>query len=224
MKRSKKNPLILLFLGKQGSGKGTQAELVGKKLGLKYIGTGELYRKKIKDKDFTGKKVAYTVNTGGLAPSVVSFSLWWEKMKEIKAGKNLKGFIIDGSPRKMLEVELIDGALEWFEWNKNVKIILIDISTKEAIWRMTKRRMCKECRMLIPFVGEFRALKKCPKCGGELVKRADDTISGAKKRLAWFKKEVQPVINFYNRAGRLIKINGEQSIENVFKDILRALK
>lgn len=219
-----KKPLVLIFLGKQGSGKGTQAELVGEKLELEYVGTGDLYRKRKKDNDFTGQKVTKIVDTGGLAPTVVSFSLWWEKWEEIKKNKKLKGFIIDGSPRKMIEVHLIDEALKWFEWDENLKIILIDISTKEAIWRMTKRRMCAKCREIIPFVGEFKKMTKCPECGGKLVKRADDTVQGAKNRLSWFKTEVQPVINFYKKQGRLILINGEQPIEKVFKDILKVIK
>ena len=67
-------------------------------------------------------------------------------------------------------------------------------------------------------------MKKCPKCGGELMHRTDDTIAGVKSRLAWFRTDVQPVINFYRKTKRLIKINGEQSIEDVFKDILKVLK
>jgi adenylate kinase len=84
--------------------------------------------------------------------------------------------------------------------------------------------MCKDCKELIPFVGEFRKMKKCPKCGGELIKRADDTVASAKNRLKWYKTDVQPIVNYYKKTGRLIKINGEQGIEDVFKDVLKAIK
>ena len=67
-------------------------------------------------------------------------------------------------------------------------------------------------------------MKKCPKCGGKLVKRPDDTVAAVKNRLTWFKTDVQPILNYYRKTGRLIKVNGEQSIENVFKDILKQLK
>jgi len=113
--------------------------------------------------------------------------------------------------------------LEWYEWNENTKIILVDISDKEAIWRLTKRRICKNCKEIIPFVGKFKDIEKCPKCGGELVQRNDDTIESAKNRLAWFKKDVQPIVNYYKKTGRLIKVNGEGSIEDIFKNILGAL-
>jgi adenylate kinase len=131
---------------------------------------------------------------------------------------------IDGNPRRLIEACLIDEAFKFFEWDKNVKAILVDISDKEAIWRLTKRRMCKECKQLIPFVGEFRKMTKCPKCGGGLIRRADDTVSSAKNRLKWFHTDVQPIVNYYRKTGRLVKVNGEQSIEDVFKDVLKALK
>lgn len=102
--------------------------------------------------------------------------------------------------------------------------MLIDISNKEAIWRLTKRRICKKCGEIVPYVGEFKKVKKCPKCGGELIHRADDTVKGVKNRLSWFKTDVQPVINYYRKTRRLIKINGEQSIDDVFKDILKVIR
>jgi adenylate kinase len=89
---------------------------------------------------------------------------------------------------------------------------------------LTKRRICKNCKRLIPWVGEFKKLKNCDKCGGLLITRTDDKPVAIKKRLEEFKKEVTPVLNYYKKQGRLIKINGEQSIENVFKEILKKLK
>jgi adenylate kinase len=229
MKLSKKttkksNCLIILLFGKSGAGKGTQADLLVEKLGLEYIGSGDLLRARRIKKDFTGKKIAEVMSKGGLMPTPVIFKLWVDKVEQLKNRKNFKGFIIDGSPRKIFEAYLVDELLEWYEWKKNLKLILIDISNKEAIWRLTKRRQCKNCGELIPFVGKFRRLKKCPECGGKLVRRSDDTVGAVKKRLKWFKTDVQPIINYYRKTGRLIKVNGEQSIENVFKDILKSLK
>jgi len=218
-----KKPLVIIFLGKPGSGKGTQAELLGGKLGLDYVGSGDLLRGRKTKKDFTGTKLQKVVDTGGLVPTPVIFKLWLDKFEDFKKKKNLKGFIMDGSPRKIFEAYLIDEALEWYEWDKNVKVMLIDISNKEAIWRLTKRRICKKCGEIVPYIGKFREMKNCPKCKGELIQRADDTVTGVKNRLNWFKTDVQPVIYYYRKTGRLIKINGEQSIEDVFRDILKAI-
>lgn len=219
-----KKPLVIILLGKPGSGKGTQAELLGEKLGLDYVGSGDLLRERETKKDFTGTKIQKVVDRGGLVLTPVIFKLWLDKFEKLKKRKNLKGFVMDGSPRRILEAYLTDEALEWYEWQRNVKVILIDISNKEAIRRLTKRRICKKCGKIIPYLGQFREMKNCPKCKGQLIQRADDRLEGVKSRLRWFKTDVQPVINYYRKTTRLIKINGEQTIENVFKDILRSLK
>ena len=220
----KNNRLIILLFGKSGAGKGTQADLLVEKMGLEYIGSGDLLRARKNKADFTGKKIAEVMQKGGLIPTPVIFKLWVDKVDNLKGKENLKGFIIDGSPRKIFEAYLMDELLEWYEWKENLRLVLIHISDREAIWRLTKRRQCTKCKEIIPFVGEFRKIKKCPKCGGKLVKRSDDTLAAVKNRLKWFKTDVQPIINYYRRTGRLLKINGEQSIENVFKDVLKALK
>jgi len=223
MTLSKKKIIIIVLLGKSGSGKGTQAELLVKKFSLDYVSAGDLLRARIKKADFTGEKIKELMLKGILHPVGIVFKLWLDRIEELKNKKNLKGFVMDGNPRRLFEAILIDQALGWYGWDKSIKAILVNISDREAIWRLTKRRICQNCKELIPFLGEFRKIKKCPRCGGKLIKRPDDTLKSAKNRLAWFKKDVQPIVNYYKKSGRLIKVNGEQSIENVFKDILKAI-
>ncbi|MFA5355438.1 MAG: nucleoside monophosphate kinase [Candidatus Paceibacterota bacterium] len=221
-----KSPQIIILLGKSGSGKGTQADFLRKKFkNYEYIESGRLLRNKAKDKDYMGKKIAQIMLEGALIPAPVISTLWLAEAARIKEkSKNMKGLIMDGNPRRLIEAQMIDEAFKFFDWDKNVKVILVDISDKEAVWRLTKRRMCKECRELIPYVGEFKKMRKCPKCGGELIRRSDDTVSSAKNRLKWFHTDVQPIVNYYKRTGRLVKVDGEKSIEDVFKDVLKVLK
>lgn len=218
------NKKIFILLGKSGCGKGTQAKLLQEKFALDYIGSGDLLRERAQKKDFVGRKIAELLLSGKLIPMPAIFKLWLDKTEKLKEKKNFKGFAMDGNPRRISEAYLIDEAFDFYEWGKNVKAILVDISDKEAVLRLTKRRICKKCKELIPFVGHFRDLKKCHKCSGELVNRSDDTINSVRKRLKWFKTDVQPVVDYYKKTGRLVKINGEQSIEDVFKSILKALK
>lgn len=189
-----KKPLIVIFLGRSGSGKGTQARLLEKKLGLDYVSSGDLLRSRKKKNDFSGIKIASVIDKGGIVLTPVVFKLWLDKFEALKKKKNFKGFIFEGSPRKILEAFLLNEALEWYEWGENIKVVLIDISPKEAITRLLKRG------------------------------REDDTLSGIKKRLKWFETNVQPVISFYKKTKKLVKVNGEQSVENIFKDILKSLK
>jgi len=218
--------MVIIFLGPPGSGKGTQAELLKKKFNLECIGSGDLLRFRKKKKDYTGKKIGQVIDQGKRVPTPVIFTLWINKMEslkknQLKVNSYFNGFIIDGSPRTISEANLIELALEWYEWDKNIKVFFINISSKETIFRLTKRRICGLCGRSIPYTKKFKKLKKCDKCQGNLIVRADDNIKGIKERLKWFKTEVKPVIDCYKKRKRLIKINGEQSIGDVFKDILK---
>ncbi len=213
---------VIILMGPPGSGKGTQAKLVQKKFGLDYIGSGDLLRARKKKKDFTGVHIGKWIDAGKRLPTPVIFNIWMNKLESFKKKAKFNGFIMDGSPRTLEEAEMLEEALTWYQWNKK-KVIHVKLSEKEVIWRLTKRRMCQRCGRLIPYIGHFRKLKKCDKCGGKLIARADDTVKGVKARLGWFKSEVIPAINFYKKRGELKTINGEQSIEDVFKDILKVL-
>lgn len=217
---------IFIFLGRAGSGKGTQAKLLQDKFGLIYLGSGELLRARSKKEDFTGQKMIERLKTGALAPTSLIFQLWINRLEEIKSAteENFKGIIFDGSPRMLPEAKLLLEALEWYEWDKNIKVLLVDISREEAFNRLTKRRMCKNCGQLIPYVGHYKTLEKCDKCGGELETRSDDTPEAINLRLDLFEKEVVPVIEFFEEKKMLKKINGEQSIEDVQKEILEKIE
>jgi len=221
---SKKHPLILVILGPPGSGKGTQTNFLLKKFKLDYIGSGELLRTRKQKKDYTGKKIAQTIDNGKRVATPVIFRLWMGRLEGLKNKKGFNGFVIDGSPRTKFEAEMLEMALEWYEWDKHKKAIFIDLSEKEAIKRLIARKMCKKCKVVIPCVGKFKHLEKCEKCGGKLVAREDDTKNGIKERLRWYKEEVRPAINYFRKRGELTKVNGDQSIEDVEKDIMKVLK
>lgn len=223
MKLSKKKPLSLIIYGRPGSGKGTQADLLAEKFRLEHFSSGEALRRRQKAGDFTAKKLIEVMNKGKWVPECTIIKLWMDKLEEFKRKTNFKGWIYDGGPRLTLETMLLDVAFDWYEWQEGVKVVLIDISEKTALYRLTKRRQCKRCKELIPWLGEFKNIKKCHKCGGELILRSDDKPQAIKERLRQFKKFTVPQINYYKKTGRLIRVNGEQSIENVQKDVLKAI-
>ncbi|MFH1671506.1 MAG: nucleoside monophosphate kinase [Candidatus Portnoybacteria bacterium] len=216
-------PKIIILLGRSGSGKGTQAKLLIKEFGFDYLGSGKLLRERMEVKDFTGEKLAGFVNEGVLAPTWLVFNIWTQELEKIKNKKNFKGLIIDGSPRKVFEAELISYAFDWFEL-KNIKVVLVDISRQEAFDRLTKRRYCVQCGRIIPWTGSFKSLRVCDQCGGELETRADDNPKAINARMDYYRKEVEPVIEYYKKQKKLVKIDGEQSIEDVYRDVKRAIK
>lgn len=198
MNIDQKNPIVICVLGKAGAGKGTQVNLLKERLGLNYIGSGELLRRRKEIKDFTGKKIADVIDKGGLVPSPVIFALWMAELEKIRNLEKNNGILIDGSPRKILEAHLIEEAVNWYGWSDNFKIMIIDISDEEAVARLLKR--------------------------AKIEGRADDTEEGIRKRLGWYKDEVEPVIEFFEKKGSVVKINGEQSVEDVYNEIIQRLK
>ena len=222
MKPSKKLK-IFIILGPPGSGKGTQSKLLVKKFGLIYFGSGAALRKRFEIKDFTGKKLLEVIDKGEWAPSFAISRIWMDELEKFKKKRKFNGFVSDGSPRTMLEAQLFDEALKWYEWYKGTKVIFIDISKREAYNRLTKRRICQECGRIIPWFGKYKNFKKCDKCGGELIVRHDDEPKAINKRWKEFQEKTVPVLNYYKKQGKLTKINGEQSIEEVFQSILKTL-
>lgn len=213
-------PKIYILLGRSGCGKGTQAKLLAEKFGYDIIGSGDLLRERVKLNDPVGNKIKNIMDRGELVPSSFMVHLWTDRLEDLKKKNGqLKGIILDGFPRKVLEAEILDETLGLYDWN-NIKAFLVDISREEAVNRLTKRRICKTCEKTFPYIGKYKDLERCDKCGGELQTRADDSVAGINERLDYFEEDVVPVIGYYEKKGILTRINGEQDIEKVFEEIL----
>lgn len=217
MKRKRSSTIILL--GRSGSGKDTQVRFLEKKLGFRVFATGDSLRRVASEKTILGRRLREELQKGHLAPTWLASFLWIKTLVELEPQE---GIIFNGSPRKLQEAELIDEVLTWMG-RERPSVILVDVGENEAFLRLTKRRVCKACGMIVPYVKEFKSWKKCEKCGGALKARPDDRPDAIRTRFSWFEKEVGPVIRYYKKQRLLKVVNGEQSIEEVFRDILRVL-
>lgn len=223
MKRMDGKPLNFVLIGRSGSGKGTQAKLLMEKFGnLHYISTGDLFRDLAKAETDAGEKIRKILAAGGLPYDDLATTLWMHEIA-FKIKKD-EGILADGFPRRLNEAKNLDQFLEFLERKDNTLYLLVDISREEAFNRLKKRRICEKCGRLIPWVGEFKKLKVCDQCGGELQIRPDDIPEAINNRLDYFEERVAPVIKYYEEQGKLLKINGEQPIKDVFQDILKATK
>ncbi len=212
--------LNIILLGRSGSGKGTQAKFLCNKFNLEYIGSGDLLRE-FSNRDLTvSKRLKKELAEGKLMPTWIPFYLWLDKLVHLPEDK---GILFDGSPRKVAEAKMLEDVLLWFG-RKNVKAVLIDVSREEAYKRMISRRICIKCGNISSVKTDEKKEIKCEKCNEPMRVRPGDHPDAIEARLDWFDKETQKSIDFYEKKGMLIKINGEQAIEDVSKEIIEKLK
>ena len=216
-----KKPLNILLLGLSGSGKGTQAKMLAEKYNLKHLQTGEILRNIVKSGSEFGKRISEIMDRGEFVPYQWILKIAGEEIGKLDENQ---GVVFEGFSRKLPEVKELCKILA--KRNRGLDyVFLIDISDEEAIERLSKRRICKKCcHLFIAGVTIDKDETKCSLCGGEIYQRSDDTLEGIKKRLAEFKKETTPVIEFFKERGDLIVVNGEQSIEEVFGEIAGRIK
>lgn len=213
----KKKHFNLIILGPAGSGKGTQADLLVKKYGLQKVEAGELVRAKAKEHSELGRRVYEVHKTGKHLPDEIILTLMKEAFQGIKPEEHV---LVDGYPRTIGQARDLDKIMNDSEISGKTFAIWIDVGDKEALRRLLNRSVCTKCKAVL--IG--RDKKVCPKCKGKVVVRDYDTDKTAvKKRLKWFHEKVMPAIKYYKKKGVLIKINGEQPIKKVFKDILLSL-
>ncbi len=201
----------LIFIGPQGSGKGTEAKRISKKLSICHISTGDLLRNY---KGELKKEIDSHINKGELIPDELMLKLLKEKLNSKECSE---GFILDGFPRDKEQADMLD------EITDIDYVIELDISNEEAIKRISGRRVCKDCGRNYNLYTGITPKKDdvCDTCGGEIIKREDDYPEAVKKRLNTYHKKTEPVLEKYS--DKLIKINGEQSVEKVQEDILNKL-
>ncbi len=210
--------MTIILFGPQGSGKGTQAELLSKKFSLPTLSVGQLYRQQIRRRTKIGKKAATYVLAGKLVPNKLTDNLL---KQELRKKKYKKGVIFDGFPRNYEQNKFLENIL-------GVDlIILIHISHKEILRRLSGRYVC-DCGQTYNINSEKSARPKhkmlCDKCGHKLRQRSDDTPKAIKQRLKIYEHDTTPLFKYYKNQKKLITISGEQNVKQVFQAILLALK
>jgi len=200
----------IVIFGPQGSGKGTQAELIARRQGWPYISTGDIFRYHLKNKTELGKKAAEYMDKGHLVPDEVTNEIVEDRIHQPDCAV---GFVLDGYPRNKTQLEFLDGVAD-------IDLaIVIEITDQEAVKRLGGRLACK-CGL--SYHVEFNPPRKegiCDKCGDQLFKRDDDTSEAIKKRLEIYHQETEPLVDIYQQQGILHKVDGSKSIEEVYQQI-----
>ena len=206
----------LILLGAPGAGKGTQAELLTKKLSIPAISTGNMLREAMANGSELGKQLKQIMDSGCLVPDDVILSIVAERVARPDC-KN--GFILDGVPRTLSQAKALDAAGVRID---HVVSIEIDDSVIEG--RMTGRRVCGKCGASYHIVANPPKTEGiCDECGAELVIRKDDAPETVRHRLEVYHNSTEVLKTYYAECKKLRVVNGDQPIEDAFRDVLKAI-
>ena len=206
----------LILLGAPGAGKGTQAELLTKKLSIPAISTGNMLREAMANGSELGKQLKQIMDSGCLVPDDVILSIVAERVAKPDC-KN--GFILDGVPRTLSQAEALDATGVRID---HVVSIEIDDSVIEG--RMTGRRVCGKCGASYHIVANPPKTEGiCDECGAELVIRKDDAPETVRHRLEVYHNSTEVLKTYYAECKKLRVVNGDQPIEDAFRDVLKAI-
>ena len=206
----------LILLGAPGAGKGTQAELLVKKLQIPAISTGNMLREAIQNGTELGAQAKQYMDSGLLVPDELILGIVKERVAKPDCEK---GFILDGVPRTQAQAEALDRLGVRID-----HVISLEIDDQVIESRMTGRRVCKNCGASYHIAANPpKTQGVCDECGGELITRADDTAETVRKRLQVYHASTEVLKTYYQRQGKLVLIQGDQSIGQANRDILSAI-
>ncbi len=211
----------LVLMGLPGAGKGTQADLIIKDFNIPHISTGDIFRAAIKNQTEMGKKAKSYIDAGNLVPDEVVNGIVAERLAQ---DDTTKGFMLDGFPRNLVQAKALNKMLE-DDGRQLDAVINIHVAPDVLVDRLSARFMCKNCGASYNRLYHKPKVEgTCDVCGGhEFFQRDDDKPATVKNRLDVNIKLNTPLVDFYKNQGILHNINGEQSIEDVYKDVREVL-
>ncbi|HSG29596.1 MAG TPA: adenylate kinase [Candidatus Krumholzibacterium sp.] len=214
----------IIILGPPGSGKGTQAVRIAEKLSVRHLSTGDLLREAVAGGTDLGSKAKAFMDRGLLVPDELMLGLIREQLTGNDEA-NGNGWILDGFPRTLPQAEALTGMLD--EIGVEVDHILsIDVDPQVIVKRVGGRRVCEDCMAVYNIAsldgGEGAS---CEKCGGRLIKRADDEEATILRRFEVYKDQTEPVIEYYrSRVDEIVAVDGSGDIDGITAEIISALR
>ena len=207
----------IILLGAPGAGKGTQAEVISQKLNIPSLSTGNMLREAQKKGTPLGQQAKSYMESGQLVPDELVIGIIKERMAQPDCAG---GFILDGFPRTVAQAEALDQMGIAID-----RVIEIDVPDEAIVTRMSGRRVCEGCGASYHLTHNPPAAEGvCDKCGGKLVTRKDDDPKTVQQRLETYHRQTQPLVDYYQKAGKLRTIDGNQPLEEASAAILRALE
>lgn len=206
----------VVLLGPPGAGKGTQAARIVEKYNVPHISTGDIFRANIKAGTELGKRAQEYMNRGELVPDELVVEIATDRLA---ADDCKEGFLLDGFPRTVFQAEKLDEFMA-SKGRKIEHVLNIEVGRDDLMARLTGRRVCKSCGASFHVVNiPPKQEGICDNCGAELVQRADDNEETASNRIEVYNRETKPLIDYYEKAGNIVNIDGGKAAEDVFAAI-----
>lgn len=212
--------MICIFLGPPGSGKGTQAVDISKRLNVPHVATGDMFRVHLKENTELGKKARAFMDQGALVPDEIVIGMLLDR---ISAADCSRGFLLDGFPRTVPQAESLGTELK--KLGKAVNhVINFSIASEKLVARLSGRRTCTQCGLMYHVSTKPTKVEGvCDSCGGKVIQRTDDQESVIKQRLEVYQRQTSPLIGFYESKHLLRGIDADRLPSDVSTQILTHL-
>ena len=213
--------MYIILVGAQGSGKGTQAELLSQTLGVPHIASGDLFRKAIDEKTELGIKAKVYIDRGELVPDDLTVTMVVKRLEEPDCSQ---GVLFDGFPRTVAQAEVLDKGLQ--EVGKQIDLaIYLQVPREELLKRLSGRYICRAKQHVYNIdTHPPKVAGVCDIDGSELYQRSDDTGEAVQKRLDIFFSETIRLLDYYGNQMKLVKVDGNQDINQVQQSLLSVIR
>jgi adenylate kinase len=211
--------LLIVFLGAPGAGKGTQARTLAEKKNLTHLATGDLLRAEVAAGSDLGLAAKTFMDRGDLVPDDVMIRMIQGRLDSPESA----GILLDGFPRTVAQAQALDDALS-AEGAGVDRSIYFEVSEEELVRRLAGRSTCPGCqRAYHDTFNPPKSADGCDDCGTTLIEREDDKPEAVLNRLKVYGTQTTPVLDYYRSAGKLVEVDGEQSIDAVQTDLATAV-
>jgi len=210
----------IVLLGAPGSGKGTQAKKLMAERNIPQVSTGDMLREAVAAGTRFGLKAKSVMESGNLVPDDVVLGIISERLAQPDAQE---GFILDGFPRTLQQAHDLEELLDQMGTPLDAAV-LMDVDFDSLKKRLTGRRTCSLTgKLLNVYFSPQEEIDECLNAGGELIQREDDNEETISNRLEVYRKNTEPLISFYRKRGRLVTVDADGPIDEVYERFTSAL-
>ncbi len=213
--------MYIILVGAQGSGKGTQAEMLSQALGVPHVASGDLFRKAFDDKTELGIKAKVYIDRGELVPDDLTVAMVLKRLEEPDCSQ---GALFDGFPRTVAQAEVLDKGLQGVGKQIDLEIYL-QVPREELLKRLSGRYICRANQHVYNIYSrQPKVAGVCDIDGSELYQRSDDTGEAVQKRLDIFFNETIQLLDYYENQKKLVEVDGNQEIDLVQQSLLDVIR